>query len=361
MLRILHVGNGNEKHNGLRYYDVGRKLQHGLIRNKHNALFFSDRDIARTSGVLGSRLGGKTACNARLLKVARQFCPHMILLGHADIITNQTLIKLRHMLPDTRIAQFNVDPLFRSENMAAIKARIPYMDMSFITTGGSILQTLATPKHRLAFIPNPVDPAIEVHRCHEKTHTEHDVFYAVRATTTTGSQEENDRLTMPRYIRDAVPSMRPSFHGFDGTPELFGRPFYRAISKCAIGLNLSHKQTTKGTTHVATPEERYLYSSDRIAQYMGCGLLTFCERGFGLEEMFREHEAVFFENREELAEKIWYYCGHSRERMNIAFNGWHKVHRNHNATLIAQFMVDATMQWNYSYPYMWDNRIYREE
>ena len=132
-MRILHIGNGNEKHAGLRYYDVGRKLQHGLIRNHHNALFFSDRDAARAYGMFGTKWRGEEAANLQILDIVKNFQPEMILLGHADIITNDTLANIRLLQPHVRIAQFNVDPVFRSENDAAIKARLPYVDTTFIT------------------------------------------------------------------------------------------------------------------------------------------------------------------------------------------------------------------------------------
>jgi Glycosyl transferases group 1 len=354
-LRILHVGNGNEKHRGQRFYDVGRKLQHGLIRAGHNALFFSDRDTARTSGVCGTKYRGAERCNAKLLEVARHFKPEMLLLGHADIITNETLAQLRINHPALRIAQFNVDPLFRPENDAAIRARLPYVDTSFITTGGEVLRRYDTAQHRAFYIPNPIDPALETHRMHAHTSTPYDVFYAVRATTTTGSQEGNDRLTIPRYLRDSMPDLRCHFHGFDGVPELFGAAFYEAIGQCWAGLNLSHKCTTKGERIEATPQEKHLYSSDRLSQYLGCGLLTFSERGFGQERLFSEEEMVFFASKEELAEKLDYYRTHPELRQRIAENGWRKAHSQLNTTLVAHYIVEEAMQWPHSSAYYWVN------
>ncbi len=359
MARILHVGNGNEKHRGRRFYDVGRKLQHGLVRCDHNALFFSDRDVLRHAGWLGTRLGGAQRCNDQLIQVAHNFRPDMLLLGHADIITNNTLQILKSEHPALRIAQFNVDPVFRPENDAAIRARLPHVDASFITTGGSVLQRYATPQAVAAYIPNPVDAALETHRCHEQAQTEYDVFYAVRAMTTTGSQEENDRLRLPRYVREQVEGLRPHFFGFDGADELFGAAYYDAIGRCAMGLNLSHKQTTKGAVIQATEEERYLYTSDRLSQYVGCGLLCFSERGFAMEQFFTEEEMVFFADKEELADKLRYYKQHSDARMRIAAAGWHKAHTQMSAAQVAQFIVEVTMGGQAQSDYGWDATCYR--
>ncbi len=358
-MRILHIGNGNEKHLGRRFYDVGRKLQHGLIRNHHNALFFSDRDVARKNGILGTKLKGEEAANRLLLKLAKNFQPELVLLGHADIITNDTLAEIRAILPSTRMAQFNVDPLFRPENHQAILARVPYMDASFITTGGEVLKRYAAKDHVVSYMPNPVDAALEHYRAHEVEAPKYDVFYAVRATTMQDAAS-NDRLVMPRYLREHVEGLNPSFHGFDDAPELFGVGFYEAIGASSMGLNLSHKQTTKGAVIQATDDEKYLYSSDRISQYLGNGLLTFTERGFALEEMFAEDEVVYFSDKEELADKVGYYRQHNAERMRIAAHGWRKAHQEHSAEKVAQYMVNVTCGTARAYEYGWDATLWSE-
>ncbi len=354
-MRILHIGNGNEKHAGLRYYDVGRKLQHGLIRNHHNALFFSDRDVARKNGVLGTKWRGEAAANEQLLNIAKNFQPEMILLGHADIITNDTLAEIRALLPQVRMAQFNVDPIFRPENDAAIKARLPYMDATFITTGGEVLQQYGGQGGVVSYMPNPTDAAIECYRAFEGD-AEYDLFYAVRAATMQDANT-NDRITFPRYVKEQVQGLRPSFHGFDGEGELFGVSFYERMGRCAMGLNLSHKHTTKGEVRHATQAEKCYYSSDRIAQYMGNGLLTFTERGFNQEALFSDEEIIFFDSKEELAEKVQYYRDNDEERRRIAYNGWQKYHECFNAEMIARYMVEVTTG-DVVEGYAWDTELH---
>ena len=46
------------------------------------------------------------------------------------------------------------------------------------------------------------------------------------------------------------------------------------------------------------------YSSDRISQMVGNGLLTFVDRKTKLNDLFTENELVFYNNIDELAEKI---------------------------------------------------------
>ena len=44
-LRILHVTNFNERHDGRLFFNTGRRINNGLIRLGHSILEFSDRDI----------------------------------------------------------------------------------------------------------------------------------------------------------------------------------------------------------------------------------------------------------------------------------------------------------------------------
>jgi hypothetical protein len=354
-MRILHVGNGNEKHRGQRFYDVGRKLNNGLIRGMHNVLFFSDRDVARASNIFRSSRSkqGIRAANARLIETAEHFKPEFLLFGHADIISTDTVKIIRSMFPHARAAQYNVDPMFMESNIHNLHRKLDVVDATFVTTGGPVLKKASRPGHIAAYMPNPTDSSIEIHTCHLRTDQPYDLFYAVRATTTTGDYRGNYRIETPRYIREAIPDLRCHFHGFDGAPEIFGTPFYEALGSCKMGLNLSHMQTTKGDIRAATAEEKYLYSSDRISQYLGNGLLTFTHAGNALEQLFTDGELVYFDTREELAEKIRYYRAHDSERQQITAKGWRKAHQHFNERLVAQYIVEATLAEGFSTDYAW--------
>ena len=44
-IKILHVTNFNERHNGRLFYNTGRRINNGFVRLKHSVLTLSDRDI----------------------------------------------------------------------------------------------------------------------------------------------------------------------------------------------------------------------------------------------------------------------------------------------------------------------------
>ena len=44
-LKIIHVTNFNERHNGRLFYNTSRRINNGLVRLNHSVLTLSDRDI----------------------------------------------------------------------------------------------------------------------------------------------------------------------------------------------------------------------------------------------------------------------------------------------------------------------------
>ncbi len=351
-MQILYVGNGNYKHRGARYYDPGRKLVNGLTRLGHNVYLFSDRDEART--LWGTRKLGIKHCNRVFLDVCTNFKPDLIVFCFADIISLDSLAKVRQRFPAVKMAQFNVDPIFRPHNMAMIHSKLPHMDATFVTTAGPILKRFHRDGARVSFVPNITDSSMEWSRCHERSDQPIDVFWALRAPK--GSYAGDPRIECPRYLKHNGVSM--DFHGMDGTPELFNAEYYAAISRARMGLNISVDRTD-GTSPRASDAELYLYSSDRIAHYTGSGLLTFSMRDNKLEELFAEDkEMVFFSRQEELLEKIRYYKTHDEERKSIAKAGWEKAHHCFNERVVAKYIVETTLGLPLSGPYAWPTETY---
>ncbi len=338
-MRVLLVGNANQKHRGQRYYDHAMKLYNGLVRNGHNVIFMSDRDVARQSNPFGFKAMGEKYCNQYFLDMCRNFQPEFILLCHADIITADSVAEAKKML-GMKVAQFNVDPIFREHNMKMIRNKLGVVDGTFITTAGPELKRFSGGNGFAAFTPNPVDPSIEWPKCHERSDQGGDAFWALRPTKTVN--EEDPRIGYPLYIeRSGKAEIR--YYGMNGAPTLMNADYYKRINDCKMGLNIS-VVGERGGVDFARKEELYLYSSDRIAQYMGSGLLTLTTRDNSLEEIFAENkEAVFFEGKEELLDKIVYYKKNDDERRKIAAAGYEKAHSFLNERLVAQYVVDSTL------------------
>ena len=354
-MRILFVGNGNQKHRGARYYDPGRKLHNGLLRNGHNVFWMSDRDIARSRSPLGIKALGYKFTNEYFLDACKNFLPDLIIFYHADIIEAETIAEARKLLTAVKIAQFNVDPIFRDHNMKQIRSKLAVVDSTFITTAGPGLKRLSNQHGFISFVPNLVDASIDWPRCHEHSGQPHDVFWAMRNSN--GKTVTDRRVTLPLYIENSG-KVDIDYYGMNGKPELYNADYYNKIAGCKMGLNISVNRTWDDTP-IATPEELYLYSSDRITHYMGSGLLTFNTRENALHEMFAEDkEMIFFDTEEELLDKLVYYKKNDDARKAIAGAGWIKSHNYYNERLIAQYIVESTFGKKLQQSYLWPTDKY---
>jgi len=357
-LQILFVADGNLKYCGARYYFTYRRLQNGFIRNGHNVYFLSDTDTARAGNILRSSKLGWRHVNKVFIETCYNFHPDLIVLGQADAIQPESLRKVKSFLPHVKIAQYNVDALFTRHNINMLKKLLSYVDATFVTTAGSILECLSNPGGVVRFIPNPVDKSIDYPRCHERSDQEYDVFWSMR----TSKNDADPRVDFPLLLEKSG-KVKIDYYGMNGKPELWGADYYQAIENAQMGLNInqtSQTYTKQKSIHTNIGKgDLYLYSSDRIAHYMGSGLLILSTRDNRLEELFKEdREIIFFSSKKELLEKVLYFRNHDAERREIAGRGWEKSHACYNERLVAKYMLETTFDLQLSEEYAWPTETY---
>lgn len=323
-MRIVIAGNYNERKAGANFYATIRKLANGFVRNGHAVMPFSDRDAARESGRLRIGRRGDTGANQRLVTVCRQFRPDLLILLHADRMANATISEIKALKPAPLVAVVNLDPLFLPENPSRIRRFAEVADVTFITTAGERLAEFATPSHRMAFMPNPVDRSIETLECFARTDQPFDLFCAIGCEEGTPRRAETMRAVAAR-----VPEARCAFFGLQGKPPVYGSDYFDAIADARMGLNLNRS------------DGDYLYSSDRIAQYAGNGLLLFVARSTGYGDIFSDEEFAFYGDHDELAEKLRYFLDHDAERQRVAKAGHAKYHAIFNERVVARYIEDV--------------------
>jgi hypothetical protein len=307
------------------HYGIMQKLYHAMIRLGHAVVLFDDRAVARRSTWFGGRQVGIAPMNLRFLKAAQEFQPDIILLGHCEMIWNVTLDQIRKSLPSVKILYRNVDPLMHVQNVKDIHNRTDSVDWIFLTTAGGALSQFSGKRAKIAHIPNPVDPAIENERAFAASTYTHDLFYAIG-----GIYENDPRPLVAQGILAACPNVRCYFGGM-GDPHLFGPAYYAKLATVKMGLNYSRENDV------------YLYSSDRMAQYMGNGLLTFVHRETGFGEIFSDDEIAFFSNTDELHEKIRFFAQNDDHRGRVARQGWEKIHTVFSSEQVARFMMQCAL------------------
>ena len=339
--RLLLVDNLMIRRYGNLRMGPGRKLMCGAIRNDWRICEFSDRDMARLLAPLGIRSLGGVIANRKLLLTAKNFRPDIMLLGHCDYITNETLAAIRAAVPGIRIAHFNVDPLWQPRTRAQMADRMESCDALFATTAGDVLKTWTTGRNVVAYMPNPSDPSMENQDNGAKTDFARDLFFA-------GNPREGD----PRWdlLRDLLPkiegSLRVEIFGAD-RPSIWGADYEDVLATSKMSLNLNRR------------EGDLWYSSDRIAHLMGFGILTFQSSKNGMQRFFTNQETVWFDGAADLAEKILRYQADDAARAAVASAGRAKYHALFNGARVLRFMVETMLGEPYSEPYEWAEEVYR--
>ncbi len=333
-MRVLLVGNIYGRDDCASFYMIMQKLVHGFARAGHAVQVFNDREVARAANIFRARKLGVRTANRRLLRACANFRPDLVLLGHCEMIGNDTVAAIRRAIPDARIVYRNVDPLHDPRNRARIARRAAAVDAVFLTTAGEAAAAFADAGAPIHFMPNPVDPAVETLRAFARGDQAHDLFFAV-------GDGRDPRLAMAHRLERALPEVVFDFRGMKGRPARRGAAYFDLLANARMGLSLSRVN------------DHHLYSSDRMAQYMGNGLLTFVDRATGFGELFAEDELGFYGDFDELVDKIRHFRASDAERRRVAERGWRKAHAMFDPLRIARYIEEVTFDKTFTIDYEW--------
>ena len=109
-----------------------------------------------------------------------------------------------------------------------------------------------------------------------------------------------------------------------------------------MGLNLSRGKAIK------------YYSSDRITQIVGNGLVCLIDRNTKYNNFFDNDEMVFYKNVSDLSEKILKISRDEKLRKNIARRGKIKYMKYFNSTKVANFIINRTLGFKDKNSYLWE-------
>ena len=110
-----------------------------------------------------------------------------------------------------------------------------------------------------------------------------------------------------------------------------------------MGLNLSRGEAIK------------YYSSDRITQIVGNGLVCLIDEKTKYQNFFNDNEMVFYKNSNDLSEKILKISSDDKLRKKIAKNGKLKYMKFFNSDLVSKFIIDKTLGIESKDKYLWQN------
>ena len=109
-----------------------------------------------------------------------------------------------------------------------------------------------------------------------------------------------------------------------------------------MGLNLSRGEAIK------------YYSSDRITQIVGNGLVCLIDEKTQYKNFFSDKEMVFYKNINDLSEKIMKLSRDDKLRRKIAKNGKNKYMKYFNSNIVANYIVNKTFGLHDKNKYLWE-------
>ena len=347
-LRILHVTNFNERLDGRLFFNTGRRINNGFIRLGHSVLGFSDRDIQKYYRSISDFKGSKIL-NDKLKKTCYNYKPDLVVIGHADLISRQQIQELKQDNPNTKFCQWFLDPLNKngpdfSRNKKRILDKIDLMDSTFMTTSPSVLSFLPR-NNNTYFIPNPSDHSFETLNNFYKSCSV-DVFFALSHGVHRGilkSGKTDDRVIFLKNLQKKTSDVKFDIYGIDKVQPIWADHYFKTISNAKMGLNLSRGEAIK------------YYSSDRITQIVGNGLVCLIDEKTKYRDYFENNEMVFYKNENDLSEKILKISRDEKLRRSIGKKGKIKYMKYFNSTNVAEFIVNKTLDLKDKKKFYWHN------
>ena len=344
-LKLVHLTNFNRRFNGRLHYNTGRRLNNGLVRLGHNVLTISDRDIIHESKKI-TDYSGKKALQKTIIDNSNNFKADCLILGHADSVSNETLEILKKKNKHLKICQWFLDPLGKNgpdylKNNKRILSKSPFMDATFLTTSPSVLSSKINNAY---FIPNPSDQSFEVLKNYEND-CENDVFFAMSHGVHRGDLKKgkfDKRETFINKLLKMNKKINFDIYGMNNIQPIWGDNFIEAISNSSMAINLSRGEPVK------------YYSSDRIAQLMGNGLLTFIDKKTCFGDFLSDDEVIFYDDISDLSYKLNKYKKDTKDAKRIAKNGRNFYLKNFNSTIVSDFILSKLFNYKSKNKFIWD-------
>ena len=161
-----------------------------------------------------------------------------------------------------------------------------------------------------------------------------------RGTLKSGKFDDREKLL--KKLLNENKNIKFDFYGLDNKQPIWGDNFKLKLSNSKMGLNYSRGKPIK------------YYSSDRIAQLMGNGLLTLIDERTHYSDFFSKKQIVTYKNYQDLVEKINKYKRDDRERKKIAENGKKVYLKYFNSTKVAKFILNKKFRINVKETFLWE-------
>ena len=157
------------------------------------------------------------------------------------------------------------------------------------------------------------------------------------------SGKVDDRITFLKNLTKKTPDVKFDLYGIDKIQPIWADHYFKTISNAKMGLNLSRGEAIK------------YYSSDRITQIVGNGLVCLIDEKTQYRNFFNDKEMIFYKNINDLSEKILEISSDDKKRKMIAKKGKEKYMKYFNSNLVAEFIIDKSLNIKNKKKYYWEN------
>ena len=347
VFKVIHITNFNQRFDGRLHYNTGKRLQNGLVRLGHNVLAISDRDIINRNKTLNDLSGRKSLQNS-IINTCKNFKADCVILGHADAVENNTLDFLKNLNKDLRICQWFLDPIGKdgpdyAKNNDRINHKTKFLDATFLTTDPTILRNKIDNSF---FIPNPSDRSFEILKNYEND-CDKDVFFAMSHGVHRGllkKGKRDDREIFINKVIDKNRNIKFDIYGMNNVQPIWGDKFLNILSNSSMGINLSRGTPVK------------YYSSDRMAQLLGNGLLTFIDQKAKFSDFMPKKCFIEYDDINDLSYKFDKYKKDIKERKKIAKKGREFYLKNINSTIVADYIISKTFGIKNKNNFIWEDQ-----
>ena len=332
--KIIHISNfGTRLFNRLYFISIAKKLSDALIRQGHDVINLSDRDIIRFNRYLSSK-SGIDYFNNLFFETVKNYSPDLIILGHSDNIYLDVIKRIKEFKKEIKIVQWFEDNLHSSGpdpvlNKKRLLKYYNYIDNNFITTHPSALDFTKNKKN-FSYFPIPGDKNIEKLNIYDNTGSIYDLFFTMSHGVNRGKLKRNKTDQRYPFVDKLIkknPDILFDIYGYKSREPIWSEDFYKIINLSKMGLNLSRTNSVK------------YYTSNRISSLIGNGLMTFADIKTSLDDFFDDDEVVFYKDLNDLSEKLNFYKKNDNLRKKIAKNGQKKYFDYFNSEIIAQYMI----------------------
>ncbi len=338
--KVLHISNFNEKNNQRLFnISIASKITNGLVRNNCDVINFSYRNF------LSQKIFPNLDEN--ILDIYKNYKPDLILLGHNNVLKSNTMEQIKKK--NTKISLWYEDhiadygPNWKS-NLSLIEKNHQFIDGYFITTHPSVIQTKIK-KDKLNFLPIPVDENIENLKIYENKYRYKDLFFALSHGVNFGGLRKSSNDEREIFLKKLMLKGKGiNFHilGINQDKPKWNYDFYNEMMICKMSLNLSRGKPLKYA------------SSNRIASYMGNGILTFINEKVKFNDFFSNNEIVFYKNEDDLILKINDLKDDIVKINTISKNGREKYFKIFNNRIISDSIISKLFGTTPKFKYAWE-------